>query len=101
MPSNLRIRTFLGAVGAALALAACAMAPTPLPEAASDDARVYADRCGVCHSVPHPGRHTVAEWDRMLDLMDARMAQRAMPPLAGPDRDRIRAYLARHARGAK
>jgi cytochrome c5 len=86
---------------AALLAAACAAAPTPLPEADSEDARVYVQRCGACHSVPAPGRHTAAEWDRMLVLMDARMAQRAMPPLEDHERDRIRAYLARHARGTK
>jgi cytochrome c5 len=99
-----RLKTLLRAAGpalAALTLYACAGAPTPLPDGDSADARLYAARCGACHSVPHPGRHTVAEWDRMLKLMDERMAQRAMPPLEGDARERIRAYLASHARGAK
>lgn len=80
------------------ALPACAGAPTPLPEADSGDARLYAARCGACHSVPHPGRHTPEEWDHMLRLMDLRMAEAGMPALADGERERVIAYLARHAR---
>lgn len=96
-----RIRAALAGAGLLVLLAACAGAPTPLPEADTDAARFYAARCGACHAVPHPGRHTAAEWDRMLALMDVRIAERAMPALEGNDRERIRAYLARHARGSR
>jgi hypothetical protein len=98
-----RRRRFPGAAAllAAGLLAACAGAPTPLPDPGGADARLYADRCGACHSVPHPGRHTAPEWDRMLDRMDRVMAERHLAPLEPGERDAIRAYLARHARGAK
>jgi len=86
-----------GLIGLA-ALAACAGAPTPLPEADSADARLYAARCGACHSVPHPARHTAKEWDHVLRLMDERMAQKGLAPLAGAERERVVAYLTRHAR---
>jgi cytochrome c5 len=94
---NGRIGWTAAALGLALS-AACAGAPTPLPEAASDDAGLYRTRCGACHSVPHPGRHTPAEWGRMLKLMEVRMADAGMAPLEGPERARILDYLTRHAR---
>lgn len=86
-----------GLIGLAT-LAACAGAPTPLPEAEGADAKLYAAKCGGCHSVPHPGRHTQKEWDRVLRLMDQRTAEAGMAPLAGAERERVAAYLTRHAR---
>jgi hypothetical protein len=80
------------------ALAACAGAPTPLPEADGADAKLYAARCGTCHSVPHPARHTALEWERVLRLMDQRTAEAGMAPLAGEERERVVAYLTRHGR---
>jgi len=92
-------RWIVAAAAAGLvALAACAGAPTPLPEADGAGAKLYAAKCGVCHSVPHPARHTALEWDHVLRLMDVRMAEAGMAPLAGAEREGVVAYLTRHGR---
>ena len=79
-------------------LAACAGSPTPIPEADSKDAKVYAVRCGSCHSVPDPRRHNLSEWSHMLDLMYMRISERNVEPLSDDDQKAIMAYLKRHAR---
>lgn len=81
-----------------LALAACAGAPTPIPDSGSADARLYTERCSACHSLPHPARHTPAQWEHLLGVMERHMADRGMEPLAPGERRRILAYLAAHAR---
>ncbi len=81
-----------------LFLAGCA-STTPLPEKESLAARIYAEKCGLCHSVPHPGRHTFEEWQRMVNLMEQRMAEQGIdPPLTTDEEDAILNYLKRHAR---
>ncbi|RMD78020.1 MAG: cytochrome C [Gammaproteobacteria bacterium] len=85
------------ALAAAALLAACATA-TPLPEAGSPAARLYAQRCGACHAVPHPKRLDFARWQATLKLMEERMAQRGLPPLSPEERRTLLAYLRRNAR---
>lgn len=79
-------------------LTGCAGAPTPIPEPDSHQAQFYAERCGACHPVPHPKRHSMAEWGPMLDVMQLRMTERGMTPMDADERQRIEAYLEAHAR---
>jgi hypothetical protein len=86
-----------------LATAGCAnhrgkAGATPIPDAGSPAARVYAARCGSCHVLPHPGRLTYPGWVGLLPLMERRMAERGMLPLSEADRSEILAYLKAHAR---
>jgi mono/diheme cytochrome c family protein len=86
-----------------LAAAGCAVRPgtrgaTPIPDAESPAARVYAEHCGACHAVPHPARLAYPGWVQLLPLMERRMAERGMPPLSEAKRNEILAYLKAHAR---
>ncbi|MDH5526692.1 MAG: cytochrome C [Nitrospirota bacterium] len=77
-------------------LVACAGAPTPVPDGEGVD--LYRARCGACHSVPHPARHTKEQWPPVLTLMERRMAEAGMPPFVEGERARILGYLERHGR---
>ncbi len=94
---TVRTSTVASALGAtllgALLLGGCAAAPTPIPQADSADARAYAQRCGACHSVPHPKRHDMAAWQSLIKVMDQRMTERHMPALAGDERASVMRYL--------
>jgi len=81
-----------------LGLSACASAPTPLPDPQSEAAKLYAARCGGCHSIPHPARLGSAQWQHMLTLMERRMLERKMPPLNDTERATLLGYLTAHAR---
>ncbi len=94
----MRTRPMLPALAASAALAGCAGAPTPLPEPASEGARLVAARCGACHAVPHPARLRATDWPAMLALMERRMGERGLAPLAADERRAILAYLQAHAR---
>ncbi len=79
-------------------LAGCAGKATPIPEATGPDGTAYAEECGLCHQVPHPKRHTLAQWRHMVGLMEARRAEAGLPPMDAARRAQIGAYLERHAR---
>jgi hypothetical protein len=79
-------------------LAAPAYATTPIPDADSPEAKVYVAKCSVCHVLPHPKRLSFSGWKHMLKLMDQRMEERGMSPLAPEEREAIETYLKRHAR---
>lgn len=91
-------RASLGLYGVLMlaGLAACAGAPTPLPE--EQDTSLYRSRCGGCHAVPHPARHSKKQWPGMVALMERRMTEAGMPALAEGERTRILDYLERHGR---
>ena len=80
------------------ALTGCAGGPTPIPEPDSAAARLYADRCGACHAVPHPRRNTVDDWHHLLPLMEQRIAERGLTPLTDEERETLSQYLDAHAR---
>lgn len=83
---------------AALVLAGCSR---PLPEADSADARLYAERCGVCHAAYHPGVMTAAMWETMVARMEKNMRAARIPELTGSERTRMMDYLSRNASGAR
>jgi hypothetical protein len=71
---------------------------TPIPNAGSSAAQVYAARCSTCHVLPHPARLTYLGWVQLLPLMERRMAERGMAPLSEGERNQILAYLKANAR---
>ncbi len=75
-----------------------AYAVTSIPDADSPEAKVYIERCSVCHVLPHPKRLSFSSWKHMLKLMDQRMEERGISPLEPAEREAIAAYLKRHAR---
>jgi mono/diheme cytochrome c family protein len=79
-------------------IAGCAGGPTPVPDAQSAAARLYTQKCGACHSVPHPGRNTAAEWQHLFGLMEQRMAERNMPPFTNEEKTTLLKYLQTNAR---
>lgn len=76
----------------------CSGGPTPIPDASTAEAEVYAKRCGACHSVPHPKRHSMNRWGPIVALMERRMAEQQMPALSDYSRSAILGYLKQHAR---
>lgn len=76
----------------------CAGSPTPIPETGSADASLFAEKCGACHSVPHPKRHAPKQWRHMLSLMEKEMEHLKMEPLTANEKKVIMGYLERNAR---
>jgi hypothetical protein len=73
-------------------------AATPIPDAQSPAARLYAARCSSCHVLPHPARLSYAGWVQLLPLMERHMVERGMAPMSQADRNQILGYLKAHAR---
>ena len=71
----------------------------PLPEAGSAEAKVYAQRCGGCHSPYQPGLQTAAMWELTVAKMESTRMRTAGIRLGETDRRAIRDYLTRHAGG--
>ncbi len=74
-----------------------AAAAMDIPDRGTVAAKLYAEQCSACHSLPHPGRLDWQHWRSMLRVMKHRMDERGM---SMPDADwrRIAAYLKAHAR---
>ena len=79
-------------------LAACADKPTPIPDATSSAGELYAAKCGSCHSIPHPKRHSLGQWEHMIGLMEKQMKQKGMTPLSEEERSALFDYLKRNSR---
>lgn len=76
----------------------CAALPTPLPEGKSTQAKLFAKKCGACHSVPHPKRHTYEQWERMVSIMDMHSEKNEMELLSDKEKEEIMNYLKKHSR---
>ncbi len=81
-----------------LIVAGCAVHMTPIPDPQSSEATLYADRCGACHSIPHPKRHTYEQWKHMVEVMDRARDHEGMPALADDEKEKILAYLKTNSR---
>jgi len=79
-----------------LGTAACSSAP-PASNAAGA-AQVFTSRCSICHAPPHPKRHSYAEWELLLPVMQQRMEERGMGQLSDQDREAILSYLKANGR---
>ena len=42
----------------------------PIPEQDSKEAKLYSQKCGACHSVPHPNRYTYSKWEEVVFSME-------------------------------
>jgi hypothetical protein len=69
-----------------------------IPDPDSPAAQIYIVRCGTCHAVPHPARHSYPDWQYLVALMEQRMVERGFSPLTSGERTDILAYLQLHAR---
>ncbi len=88
----------LGAVAAIVLVAGCASSGTPIPAPQSQAAQLFVEKCGSCHAVPHPARHSADEWPHYVALMEQRMAERDKPPLSEQQRQLIMEYLGEYGR---
>ncbi len=68
-----------------------------LPEAGTQDAELYMKKCTVCHSWPHPARHTKVEWNHYLALMESNMREKGIP-FSVDEKRIIKSYLYRNSR---
>jgi cytochrome c5 len=68
-----------------------------LPESGTSDVELFTKKCTVCHSWPHPARHTPAEWDHYLALMEEHMKNKGIP-FPPDEKQIIKNYLYRNAR---
>jgi hypothetical protein len=79
-------------------IAGCAAGrPTPIPDTGSPEARLYVEKCSPCHSIPHPKRHTFAEWEHIIPLMKERMENKGMT-FTPEERKMVLNYLKKHSR---
>jgi len=68
-----------------------------LPEQGSADEQLYSLRCGGCHPPYEPGIMKPAMWGIMVARMESELKRRGLPRLADEEREKIIAYLSRHA----
>jgi len=68
-----------------------------LPEAGSQAAELYAERCSVCHALPHPKRLDWSRWRHILRVMKRRTEERGVQ-IPVEEWRAIAAYLRRNAR---
>jgi hypothetical protein len=87
----------LAAVTAAALVFLAACHARPLPEADSDAARTYVQRCGQCHRAYDPRAMTAAMWQTQVELMDTKIRQAGIEPLTVDQRHLILDYLTRNA----
>ena len=73
---------------------------TPLAAAEVDtEAALFELRCGTgCHQLPEPSMLKPKQWQRVLITMEKRMAQAGQGELTTDERERLLAYLTKHAR---
>jgi hypothetical protein len=91
------MKKLLVIMGVMLMAGCVAGRPTPIPDTGSPDARLYVEKCSPCHSVPHPKRHTFAEWEHIIPLMKDRMDKKGMT-FTPEERKVVMSYLRKHSR---
>jgi hypothetical protein len=96
-PDRFGIAVVLAAATAAAGIFLAACHARPLPEADSDAARTYVERCGRCHRAYDPRSMTGAMWETQVELMDTKIRQAGMEPLTADQRHTILDYLTRNA----
>ena len=84
------------------------LAPSQLPQAESEGARLTARYCVQCHALPSPAMHGPARWERVVRRMlprmrgegnQGRLMKEMMQGLQAPDEAQVRLivdYLVRH-----
>jgi len=69
-----------------------------IPDADSVGGKMFAQRCSVCHALPHPKRLDWPHWRHMLGLMKSRMTERGVAEPSKEEWRQIASYLKAHAR---
>ncbi|MEJ2216834.1 MAG: hypothetical protein P8099_09480 [Gemmatimonadota bacterium] len=64
----------------------------------STSARLFAEKCSVCHQTPSPSAHTAQEWQSVVARMESNMAEMDVRPLTADQVQQITAYLQEHAK---
>lgn len=78
-----------------LFMMACAGTQT-IPEPEGPGAKLYRERCTMCHGLPATTRHTPEQWGHLLVMMEGFMAQKNIEYPA-QEKKLIRDYLYRNA----
>jgi len=69
-----------------------------IPDADSAAARIFVQKCSVCHAMPYPERLDWPHWRHMLGLMRQRMNERGVAEPTKEEWRQIAGYLKSHAR---
>jgi len=69
-----------------------------IPDADSAAARLFAQKCNVCHAMPYPERLDWPHWRHMLGVMRQRMHERGVAEPSKEEWRQIAGYLKSHAR---
>jgi len=96
-PSRTSIAVVLVVVTATVEIFLSGCRARPLPEADSNAARTYVQRCGQCHRAYDPRSMTGAMWQTQVGLMDTKIRQAGIEPLTADQRRSILDYLTRNA----
>lgn len=60
-------------------------------------ARLFVERCSVCHQTPTPEAHSASQWPAVVARMQTNMAEMEVPQLSGEDVRTIESFLQQHA----
>lgn len=71
----------------------------PLPQANSYPAKLYANRCGRCHTPYQPHSLAPGMWKAQVAMMQQRMQRAGVEPLTPEQKKIILGYLKRNAGG--
>lgn len=83
---------------AALAFAALAASScSRLPEAESEGAKLYVERCATCHRAYQPGVMTYEMWKLVLNRMQGVMSRNGIRPLTSEESTVVLDYLRRNS----
>ncbi len=69
-----------------------------IPDADSPAAKLFANKCSVCHAMPYPERLDWPHWRHMLGVMKQRMDERGIAEPSNAEWRQIAAYLKKNAR---
>lgn len=68
-----------------------------IPDAGGEAAKLFSDRCSICHSLPHPKRLDWKHWQHMLQIMRQRMSEKSIT-MKDSEWKQLADYLKNHAR---
>lgn len=76
----------------------CTGGQQTFPEADSAPARLYTDKCSICHPAYHPAAHTSTGWTKVVPRMEKNAVEMGIKSLLSEEeKSIILAYLKKHA----
>ena len=75
-----------------------AISPQELPDANSEGALLFKQKCSRCHALPSPALHTSAEWPEIINRMQLHMKITHIPELSDTQEAEIKSYLQNNAK---